>query len=398
MNPGINADENSVLGGWGRTNYIALLVAGLFALLLPFLLGGQQQFFQAYLFGWVFWTTIALGCLGLTLLHHTVRGAWGLPVLRLFEAGNRTLPLMGLLYLPILLFGMHDVYHHWTDAAEVARDPILRQKSLYLNVPFFAVRFVIYFAIWIGLATYLNRSSLRQDQTGDKRLADQRANLAAPGLVIYVITMTFAFTDWVMSLEPHWFSTIYGVWFVTGAALSTMALVTWFVMRFADRRPYSEVVTPVLMKDLGNLMLALTLFWAYISLSQFLIIWSADLPEEVTFYTKRLAPGWRAIGTFTVLFQFFLPFLLLLSGRTKRTPGYLVLVAGLIFAMRMVDVLWIVVPAFDQPGLSAVPSALLALVGIGAFWISAFVYILSRRALLPTYDPRLTRAMEAQHA
>ena len=395
----MNRDEQSILGGWTRSVSLSLVVGGFFALLIPFLLGGQKLFFQAYLFGWVFWTTIALGCLGMTLLHHIIRGAWGLPVLRLFEAGNRTLPLMFVLFLPILFFGMHDVYHHWTDAAEVARDPILRQKSLYLNVPFFAFRFVLFFAIWIGLSTALNRLSLQQDETRDERLADRRANLAAPGLVVFFITMTFAFTDWVMSLEPHWFSTIYGIWFTVGAGLSTMALVTWFVMRFADRRPYSEVVTPVLMKDLGNLMLVFTLLWAYTSLSQFLIIWSADLPEEVTYYAKRLSGGWRAVGTTTVLLQFFLPFLLLLSGRTKRTPGYLVLVTILIFTMRLVDVAWIVIPAFDRGGMADLWAFLFALAGVGAFWIATFVYHLSKHSLLPTHDPRLQHAeMEAQHA
>ena len=397
----MNRDDQGIFSGWGRANYMGLVIAGLFALLVPLVLGGTRPFFQSFLFGWVFWVMIALGCFGLTLLHHILRGSWGLPVLRLFEAGNRTLPLMFLLFLPILLFGMHDLYE-WTHADVVARDPILMQKAKYLNLPFFTIRFVVFFAIWIGLSTLLNRSTLKQDQTGDVRLADQRSNLAAPGFVLFFITMTFAFTDWVMSLQPHWFSTIYGVWFVVGSGLSTMALVTWFVMRFADRPPYAGVVTPVLMKDLGNLMFAFTMLWAYITLSQFLIIWHADLPEEVTYYVRRYEGGWRAVGALIVLFQFFVPFLLLLSGRTKRTPGYLVLVAGLIFGVRIMDILWNVVPAFGRGGMNGVFFDLLAAAGIGALWVSAFAYNLSRRPLLPSYDPRLESAasasLEARHA
>ncbi len=388
----MNRDETAILGGWSRTYFGALIVAGVVAVLVPYLLAGQKQFFQSYLFGWLFWLCVSLGCFGFTLLHHVLRGSWGLPLLRLFEAGNRTLPLMFLLFLPILLgghhFGMHDLYE-WMHADVVRGDAILRQKVPYLNYPFFAVRFVLYFAIWIGISMALNRWSLEQDRTGDRTLADKRTNLSAPGLVLFFITCTFAFTDWVMSLEPHWFSTIYGIWFVVGQGLTTMAMVTAFVTHFADRRPYAGLVTPRLLRDWGNLMLTLTMLWAYTSLSQFLIIWAANLPEEVTYYIRRFEGSGKYVGAFTILCQFFLPFLLLLSGRTKRTPSYLLFVAVWILFLRIVDFGWIIIPAFDRPEGARLWADLIAFVGIGAFWISAFVYLLGKQTLLPTHDPRL---------
>ena len=370
--------------GPNRSYYAALLFAGVVALLMPLLLGARQ-FFQSYFFGWIFWFMLTLGCFGLTLLHHIVRGSWGLVVLRLFEAGNRTLPYMAVLFVPVL-FGMSYLYE-WTHADAVARDAMLRHKAPYLNVPFWLIRTFLYFAIWIGMATYLNRSSLRQDQTGDIEEQHKRTNMAAPGLVIFIITMTFAVTDWVMSLEPHWFSTIYGFWFLVGGGLFTLAFVSVLTMAWSDRRPFSAVVNPGLMRDLGNLMFVFTMLWAYISLSQFLIIWSANLPEEVIYYQKRFDDGWRSLGGFNIAFQFFVPFLLLLSGRTKRTPRYLLLVASLILFVRVTDMVWIVIPAFHREALN-LWADLAAMAGMGALWLAVFSIQLAKYPLLARHEPR----------
>jgi hypothetical protein len=392
-----NGARSGVLPLLNQTRRIgaAVAVIGAVALLIAGLAFGQwAQVLQSYLWAYLFWVCIALGCFALTLLHHVIRGSWALPVLRIWEAGSKTLPLMAVLFLPILLdvfFG--HVLYHWTHADAVARDAMLREKTPYLNPVAFAIRAVIYFAIWIGVSSFLNRSSLQQDRTRDESLAARRTNVSAPAIVVFVISITFAFTDWAMSLDPHWHSTIFGIYFLVGQGLSALALCTLLVTLMAARRPYTEIVTPQLTRDLGNLLLAFTMLWAYISLSQFLIIWSGNLPEEVTFYTNRLKGGWWYMGTFLVVSQFFVPFLLLLSGRTKRTPGFLAGVAGFILAIRIVDIFWTIVPFFGGAG-QPLPFRIhwldfAAFAGMGGVWLAVWATQLRRSGLLPSHDPRL---------
>ena len=261
---------------------LAACVAG--ALLSP------EQFFRSYLFGYLFWIGIALGSIALVMLHHIVGGGWGFLIRRLLEAASRTMPLMALLFIPILA-GMHYIYI-WTHADLVAVDEILQHKQPYLNVPFFITRAVVYFLIWTGMVFFLNRWSLEQDRTGDLSLSRRLQMLSGPGLLLYGITVTFASIDWVMSLEPHWFSTIYGLLFIIGQALATMALAIVMVAKLSDRKPLSDLASPKHMRDLGTLMFAFVMLWAYFSFSQWLIIWAGDLPEENSWYLSRIKGGW----------------------------------------------------------------------------------------------------------
>jgi len=352
-----------------------------------------ETIYHSYLFAFVFWIGLSLGCFGFMLLHNSIKARWGLSVLRLAEAGAKTLPLMALLFLPILI-GMKDLYV-WTDPAVVAGDKVLQIKALYLNTPFFIVRAVIYFAIWIGLTLFLTRSSLRQDGTGDYNEVHKRANVAAPGLVLFVLSVTFASTDWVMSLDPHWHSTVYGVWFVTGQGLAAVALMALIATSSAlrNREPYVQVVTPRVTRDLGNLMLALTMFWAYISLSQFLIIWAANLPEEITYYAVRTQSGWLYVGALLVVFQFFVPFLALLSGLTKRTPQMLMGVSIWVLIWRVVDIFWIVVPAF-RPNFGIKAMDVVMFVVVGAIWLTAFNALVKSAPLIPRHEPAPLEVME----
>jgi len=331
----------------------------------------MSGFFAGYLFGWTFWLCVSLGCLALLLLHHVFRAEWGRAVLPALEAGAKTLPLMMILFAPVLLGGMAELYPWFRpeDAGDMAQ-----HRGAYLNMPFFAARFAAYFVVWIGLAVFLTASSRRHLSSA---VAEQmRTNVSAPGLALFVLTVTFAVTDWVMSTEQQWSSTIFGVWFITGQALSAVALAAlWYAGRGG--------VAPRVLRDLGNLMLAFTLMWAYISLSQYLIIWSGNLPEEASFYLRRSHEGWQALGLLLIIGQFLVPFLALLSGKTKRSPSGLALVALWTLLMRAVDVYWIVSPSV-RPG-GALPSLfdLLAFGALGGLWLAAFA-----RGLRPTRTAR----------
>ncbi len=359
-------------------------------------LGSWEQFLQCYLFAYVFWVGVTLGCMALMLLHHMVKSRWGLPIVRAAEAGAGNLWFMAVLFLPILA-GVGALYP-WAKPAVVASNEVLRHKQPYLNVPFFALRAVIYFAIWIGVTAVIRRLAVRQDQTGDLTLADRRSSWAAPGLVAYVLTVTFAFTDWVMSLHPSWYSTIFGFWFVMSQGMSGLCFLIVFLTLVRRHSPFEAYATPGGYRDLGNLLLTFVMFWGYLSLSQFLIIYSGNLPEEASYYLVRMQGVWWAIGTFLVLFQFFVPFLLLLSGRTKRTPAYLATLAAFLLAVRVVDMFWTVLPFFPVPAssltLGYVWMGLAAFAAIGGWWLVFFLTAMQRGHLVPTQEPASLEVLE----
>jgi hypothetical protein len=350
-----------------------------------------DQFFRSYLFAFLFWAGIALGCMAVAMLHHVTGGAWGLAIRRPLESGMRTLPLVAILFVPIAL-GVGRIYE-WANPEAVAADPILEHKSLYLNVPFFLGRAAVYFGAWLLLAYFLNRWSLEQDATGDRAIARRLQLLSSPGLVLYGLTVTFASIDWAMSLEPHWFSTMYGVLFIAGQGLSAFAFIIVVLVLIAGRSPLAQFVEAKHYHDLGKLMLAFVMFWAYVSFSQYLIIWAGNLPEEIPWYLRRLQGGWGWVGVALVALHFVLPFLLLLPASANRNPRILVGVAGLILFMRLVDVFWLTRPAFAQEGFHLHWMDLLAPVGVGGLWLAAFLWQLGKRPLLPVNDPEMQQAL-----
>ncbi|MEP7187972.1 MAG: hypothetical protein ABI901_02125, partial [Roseiflexaceae bacterium] len=350
-------------------------------------------FFPSYLFALIFWLGVPLGSLAIQMLYHLVGGAWGLPIRRIQEAAALTLPLLLVLFVP-LLFGLGWLYA-WARPDAVAADPLLQHKSAYLNPAFFTIRAVIYFAIWIGMAYLLNRWSMEQDRTGDPILADRMRNLSRFGLVAYMLTLTFASIDWVQSIEAHWYSTIYGLIYLAGQGLAGFAFAIIVAALLANRAPLDAEATPARFGDLGGLLLVFVMFWAYVELSQFLLIWSGNLPEEVTWYVQRGQGGWNWIIIVVIALQFFLPFLLLLARRVKQTIPALAGVAGLILVVHLLDLFWLVVPPFRPAGFSIHWLDLAAPIGIGGVWVAAFVWLLGRRPLLPLHDPRNPMLQEA---
>jgi len=297
------------------------------------------------------------------------------------------------LFLPILL-GMRTLYP-WTDANLVAADEVLQHKRLYLNVPFFVARAVFYFAVWNLLTYLLNAWSLEQDQNPDPRLARRMQKLSAVGLLGYGLTITFASFDWLMSLEPHWFSTIYGVLIMGGQGLSAMALMIAVLVWLGRRPPLDRIVVPAHFHDLGNLMLAFVMLWAYFSFSQYLIIWAGNLPLEISWYQHRLQTGWRTVGVTLILFHFAVPFVVLLSRTVKRAPDLLIKVAIGILVLRVVDLFWLIAPEFHENGLVVHWLDVVLPLSMGALWLAAFVWQLRGRAILPVHDPQFDEALGA---
>jgi hypothetical protein len=353
------------------------------------------RFFQSYLIGWTFCTGISVGCLALLMLQHMTGGGWGLVIRRVLEAATRLLPVMAILFLPVIL-GAHSIYHEWLDPQQVEQHEAVKFKSGYLNLPFFTVRAAIYFAIWITLAFLLNKWSLAQDRTADNRYTKQMRVLSGPGMVALIFSVTFASIDWYMSLEPEWFSTIYGFIFVAAWSLSALAFVIAVMANLVRDEPMRRIVAPLHFQDHGKLLLALVMLWAYFAFSQFLIIWSGNLPEEIVWYTHRIHATWGVVIILIGILHFAAPFLFLLSRDLKRNPRRLVLVAMLIIVMRMVDLLWMLAPAFGHRRWVVVD--VLALLGFGGLWLSLFAWQLGKRPLIPINDPQFESTLEQMHA
>ncbi len=347
------------------------------------------QFFRSYLLGFLFWTGIALGCLAIVMLQHLTGGQWGMVIRRLLESGSRTLPLMAVLFVP-LIFGLSKIYG-WTRPHDLPR-----QQVIYLNVPFFLARTAIYFLAWVLLAYFLNKWSRQQDTTGDRRFARRMQRLSGPGLVLYTLTATFAAIDWIMSLEPRWYSSIFGVLIIGGQALSAMAFVIAAAVLLAQYEPLASVLQPRHVHDLGKLLLTFVMLWAYFAFSQLLIIWAGNLPEEIPWYLHRLQGSWRWVGVLLILFHFALPFVLLLSRDLKRSARAMALLALAVIIMRLVDLFWLTAPEF-WPGFRIHWMDFLAPIGLGGIWLAFFLWQLQTRPLLPIGDPQLPQAMEHGH-
>jgi len=357
----------------------ALLVCALAGFLDP------TQLLRSYLVAYLFWVGGALGCLALLMIQHVTGGAWGVAIRRLLESGARTLPVMAILFLPIAL-GVGRLYE-WAQPEQVAHDLLLQHKALYLNVPFFLGRAAFYFLAWTLVALALSRWSLRQDESFDPAPGARLELISRGGLVLLGLTMTFAAIDWAMSLEPHWSSTIYGVIFMGGNALTAFAVVIPIAALLSTCPPIGDLISVDQLSDLGKLLLAFVMLWAYFNLSQFIIVWSGNLPEEIPWYLARTRGGWQWIALAIVLFHFALPFVLLLSHRLKRRARSIAIVALILAVMRYIDVFWLVTPAFNPGALRVHLLDLAAALMVGGVWIWLFVQQLEGRPLLPLRDP-----------
>jgi hypothetical protein len=372
------------------------LFVGLVALLISVagLFMDATHFWQSYLFAYIFWSGLTLGCLGIFFLHNVVGGNWGVAVRRLVEAGLQTLPLALVFVIP-LFFGLGAIYK-WTDAAYRAEHFAVGHKAAYLNPTWFIIRTVIYFAIWFFSGFRILAMANEHDRTGDRALFKRIKTRSAPALLVFVVTTTLAFIDWIMSLEPEWYSTIYAWMFTVGEVLLTFSFLVAVLVLLSKREPFASFLTRQHYHDLGNLMLAFTMLWAYMSFAQFLIIWAENLPDEIPWYVRRFSGGWGYVAWTIAIFHFFVPFFLLLLRFVKKHPSRLRTLALWIIIMRMLDVFWVVVPAFRQRGLEVYWTDLVALIGLGGIWLAYFIRNLKARPLLASHDPRDTYSLLAK--
>lgn len=353
----------------------------------------SDQFFRSWLVGFLFCLGLSLGSLGLLMLQHLSGGQWGLVSRRVWEASARTLPIVALFFLPIL-FGMPKLFL-WARPEAVQSDAVLQAKAPYLNVQFFTIRAIVYFALWMAGAWLLNRWSAGQDR-GETAVTPADSvrfrTLSAPGLIVLTLTITFASVDWIMSLDPHWYSTIFGLLTLVGCGLSALALAITVLSMLARTQPLASTLVPRHFHDLGKLLLAFVMLWAYLSFSQFLIIWSGNLPEEIPWYIRRVSGAWGPVSLLLVAGHFALPFALLLSRDLKRRPSLLATVAAAVLVMRIVDIIWLVEPNFERQGFPIHWMDLAVPLGLGGVWVFVFVRQLRGRALLPFNDPYFKEA------
>jgi hypothetical protein len=374
--------ESSLQSLHQRFWWIALAALAVCAIGVVF---SPQQFLRSYLFAYLFWMSVGLGCLPLLMLYHLVGGGWGYSIRRILESGTRTILPLAILFIPILI-GMRQVYI-WVHPPNAEIGAAVLKKALYLNVPFFIGRAALFFFLWWFMARRLNHWSAAQDATDDLGLLRRFARLSGPGLAIYGLTLTFAVVDWAMSLEPRWFSTVYGMLWMVDTGLSALAFAIVVFVFLSDRSPLAEVARPEHFHDLGTLLFAFLMLWAYLSFCQLLIIWAGDIPEEIHWYLSRLRSGWAWMAAALITFQFFVPWFLLLSRRNKKDRRHLGYIALFVLGMRVIDTFWMITPAFYPDRLTLHWLDPVTLVAIGAIWLAVYSRQLSAMPLLALHDP-----------
>lgn len=381
---------------WRRLPMIGLILAvvGLGASLALGLPGNEEthrQLWHSWLVGSLFVLSIALGSLFFVLVHHATQAGWGVVVRRIAEDIMATLPFLALLFVP-LLFGMHDLFH-WTHEEAVQQDHLLAHKQPYLNVPFFLARTAAYFIIWSALAVWFGRQSRLQDETGDREITRRMRRMSAPGLILFALTVTFFAFDWLMSLDPHWYSTIFGLYFFAGSAMAFFAFLALAVLAGKRAGLLTDVFNAEHQHDIGKLLFAFVAFWAYMAFSQYMLIWYAALPEETGFFAGRLTGSWRTVSAVLALGHFVVPFFFLLPRTIKRNGKALAAASLWLLLMQLLDLYWLVMPNLHRNGM--VPSLLdaAALIGCCGVFLAAFGGTLRRQALVPLRDPRLPESL-----
>ncbi|UCD36874.1 MAG: hypothetical protein JSW54_08515 [Fidelibacterota bacterium] len=365
-------------------------IAGLVLSLIGYFLE-PGRFYFSYLTAFAYWTTLTLGALFFTMLHHATGAKWSVVLRRGAEALSMNLPWLFIFFLPVLA-GIHSLYH-WSHADAVAHDPILQAKASYLNTAFFIVRGIVYFAVWSALALLLNRHSLAQDQDGEEVHTRRLRQVGAVGIVLFALTMTFAAFDWLMSLDPHWYSTIFGVFVFVSGFLVAVACLTVFYVFFRKQGILADTVGISHFQDLGRLLFAFTVFWAYIGGSQYFLIWYANIPEETVFYLHRWAGGWRLVSLLIIILHFLVPFIALIFFASKRNTRLLGVVAGLLMVMHYINIYWLVMPTVAATDAVISWVDLVTLVGMGGILMWLFLERFRRNPVIPLQDPDLSESI-----
>lgn len=347
---------------------------------------------RSWLFAWIFWFGISVGSMGIVMMHHLLGGGWGYLIRRFGETAGAVVPVMAILFIPIIL-GVRWIYP-WAMPDFLTTDAVVRHRAHFLNWPAWTIRSLIYLAVFTALTWSLRTTSLAHDRTASPSLLGRFRRLSAGGEVIYFAVMSLASVDWIMSREPHWRSTVFGFLVVISQAVSAAAFLILMVRVYSDEPQLRAVLYPNYRNDLGNVLLVFVILWAYLSLSQFLIIWLGNGQDEIEWYVRRTDGVWRLVGAALILFHFLVPFILLLQQRLKRNLGRLAAVAALVLLMRVIDVMYWIVPTQAHPMQPSLTNAfysgvlnVLALLSVGGIWFAAFVWMLQSKPILPVGDP-----------
>ena len=377
-----------------------LAVAGLGATLASAFGENKARAMFSYLWAFEVVLGIALGGLGWLLIDHTVRSGWGIVVRRLVETTSATLPVFALLWIPIGFLGYHELFP-WTHET----DAILVKKAWFLNSGFWYARSFIYLAVWSGLGWFLYSQSVKMDSLAEnpserERMVHVIRKVCAGGIWLYGLSLSFAAIDWVMSLQPHWYSTIFGVYFFAASILAFFAFVTLMSMAVQSSGALKTAINTEHFHDLGKFVFGYTIFWAYIAFSQFVLIWYANIPEETEFFMVRNEGGWQYISYGLPLAHFFVPFLFMLSRKIKRNRSLLAAGAIWTLVMHCVDMYWMVMPNFEahgeghhDPHLAFSYLDFTALLGMAGVFLAVYGLLLNRNKVVPINDPRLEESL-----
>jgi hypothetical protein len=380
---------------FGRLTGIGAVVAVLGLGVSTALAGGTAQFYFSWLVAYMYFLSIALGALFFVLMLTVTRAAWGVALRRVVENVMATLPVFALLFVPIWL-GRHELYE-WTRPEVVADNPILRGKAPFLNEGFWFIRAVFYFTAWSALATFFSTQSQKQDETGDERISARMRGVAPVGTMLFALTSTFAAIDWMMSLEPEWYSTMFGVYFFSGAVVAIFSFVVLLVHFAYAQGALRGVVTVEHLHDVGKLLFGFTIFWTYIAFSQYFLIWYGNMPEETIYYMKRQVGSWQSIGVLLAFGHFLVPFFFLMPRAVKRSSGLLVAAAVWQLLMHFLDLHWAIMPVLHHEGVQLGLIDVAAFCAVGGAFLAAIGWVSSRRALVPLKDPRLLESLSFEN-
>lgn len=355
-----------------------------------------KQFAYSYLVSWLFYVSLALGALFFVLVQFAVRAGWSVATRRIAEHTMATLIILTALFVPVLL-GLEHIYA-WAGSEAATRDSLLQHKRTYLNSGSFYFRSLLYLVGWSTIAWWFRARSVRQDLTAEPAITRKLQSASAPALAWFGVTVTFASFDWIMSLEPHWYSTIFGVYFFSGCVVGSLGIQILLLAGLQRLGLLTGWIKADHFHDLGKLFFGFVIFWAYIAFSQFLLIWYANLPEETSFYAFRFNDGWMRATLVLLLGHFLLPFFLLLSREAKRNPLRLAAVAAWVLAMHYLDIYWLVMPTLHGAGVQFRLLDFTTFVGIGGLWLGSLLFLMGRVALVPIRDPRLSESLAFENS
>ncbi len=377
-------------GGFAKKS----LMVGVAGLALSFMgyFSDSHQFFYSYLTSFTFWFTIAMGGLFFVMLHHLTNATWSVVLRRISENLMSNILLMAILFIPVLL-GIKELYH-WSHPDLVAADPLLLKKSPYLNIPFFIIRAAIYFGIWILLSRLLNKTSIDQDKAHSENQTKRFRKISAPGMILFAFTISFAAFDWFMSLDAHWYSTIFGVYIFSGGLLNGLAFIAMVTIYLKSKGPFSDIVTSEHFHDLGKLLFAFTIFWAYICFSQYFLIWYANIPEETIWFSARWKGAWKYFSLAIIFGHFVIPFFALITQAAKRNLKVMTSIVILLFIVHWIDLYWIIMPNLLTDGAKISWLDLTTMLGVGGIFMWNYLRLSKKTSLIPLNDPRLKASVE----